>query len=85
MHAKRVRTQGLLTKSIVADSRSPDDSVATPIENDSAHGVNNERANVDHLLVQCPSHTTERALIQKIDWRLLPILCAIYIMAFLDR
>lgn len=84
MHAKHARTQGLLAKSIVADSRSPDDSVATPIENNSAHGVN-KGANVDDLLVQCPSHTTELALIQKIDWRLLPILCAIYIMAFLDR
>ncbi|CAD6586114.1 MAG: hypothetical protein ASARMPREDX12_002272 [Alectoria sarmentosa] len=80
MHAKHARTQDPLAKSIVADSRSPDELV----ENDSAHGVN-ERANVDDLLVQCPSHTTERALVRKIDWRLLPILCAIYIMAFLDR
>ena len=38
-----------------------------------------------NLAVQCPPHTTERALIQKLDWKLLPILCIIYIMAFLDR
>ena len=39
----------------------------------------------DNFVVQCPPHTTERALIQKLDWRLLPILCVIYVMAFLDR
>lgn len=27
----------------------------------------------------------ERALIRKIDWKLLPTLCLIYLMAFLDR
>lgn len=37
-----------------------------------------------------PTHASwpqskERALVRKIDWKLLPILCLIYLMAFLDR
>lgn len=39
----------------------------------------------DNLAVRCPPHTTERALMRKIDCRLLPMLCLLYLMAFLDR
>lgn len=55
---------------------------------DSLHRRTNH--NLDHvesddLAVRCPSHTTERALVRKIDCRLLPMLCLLYLMAFLDR
>ena len=40
---------------------------------------------LDNNAPQCPPHTTERALVRKIDRRLLPMLCLTYLMAFLDR
>lgn len=39
----------------------------------------------DELHVQCPPHTTERKLMNRIDWRLIPFLCILYLLAFLDR
>lgn len=45
-------------------------------------------AGVDYdedLRVQCPSHTTERKLIARIDLRVIPILSILYLLAFLDR
>lgn len=41
--------------------------------------------NSDDLTIQCPSHTTEAALIRKVDSRVVPILMILYLMAFLDR
>lgn len=35
--------------------------------------------------IECPSHTTERKLIAKIDLHVVPILCLLYFLAFLDR
>ncbi|KAF2771288.1 MFS transporter-like protein [Teratosphaeria nubilosa] len=37
------------------------------------------------LHAQCPPHTTERKLVTKIDWHVLPFLCILYLLAFLDR
>lgn len=39
----------------------------------------------EDLHVQCPSHTTERRLVNKIDFRVIPILSIMYLLAFLDR
>jgi MFS family permease len=39
----------------------------------------------DELHIPCPPHTTEAALIRKIDLRVIPILCILYLLAFLDR
>lgn len=39
----------------------------------------------DELHVQCPPHTTERKLMTRIDWQLIPFLCILYLLAFLDR
>lgn len=33
--------------------------------------------------VQCPSHTTERKLMAKVDMRVVPFLCIMYLLAFL--
>jgi hypothetical protein len=33
----------------------------------------------------CPSYTTERKLVTKIDLRVIPFLCIMYLLAFLDR
>ncbi|KAI9794954.1 MAG: hypothetical protein M1833_007328 [Piccolia ochrophora] len=35
--------------------------------------------------VPCPPNTTERRLITRIDLRMLPVLCILYLFAFLDR
>lgn len=40
---------------------------------------------MDDLNVVCPSHTTEKKLMAKIDFRVIPILCILYLLAFLDR
>ncbi|KAI0382932.1 MFS general substrate transporter [Hypomontagnella monticulosa] len=39
----------------------------------------------DELHVPCPPHTTERRLMTRIDWHLIPFLCVLYLLAFLDR
>ena len=39
----------------------------------------------DGLSLQCPPGMTERALVNKIDWRVIPFLCVMYLLAFLDR
>lgn len=39
----------------------------------------------DNLVIQCPPHTTEAALIRKVDFKVIPILMILYMMAFLDR
>lgn len=39
----------------------------------------------DNLHVQCPPHTTERKLVTTIDFHVLPFLCILYLLAFLDR
>ncbi|MCJ1471797.1 hypothetical protein MMC13_000438 [Lambiella insularis] len=42
-------------------------------------------AEYDDLGVVCPSHTTERRLMAKIDLRVIPVLSVLYLLAFLDR
>ncbi|OJD28759.1 major facilitator superfamily transporter [Diplodia corticola] len=37
------------------------------------------------LHVECPPHTTERRLVSRIDFRVIPYLCVLYLLAFLDR
>lgn len=39
----------------------------------------------DNLQVQCPPHTTERKLVTKIDWHVIPFLCIMYLLAFLGK
>jgi hypothetical protein len=39
----------------------------------------------DELHVVCPPHTTERKIVSRIDRRLLPFVCVMYLLAFLDR
>ncbi|KAJ9642369.1 High-affinity nicotinic acid transporter [Coniosporium apollinis] len=39
----------------------------------------------EDLPVACPPHTTERKLITKIDLHVIPYLCVLYLLAFLDR
>ncbi len=46
------------------------------------NGANVER---DDLNVVCPPHTTEKRLMAKIDFRVIPFLCILYLLAFLDR
>lgn len=33
----------------------------------------------------CPPHTTEKKLVTKIDLHVIPVLCVLYLLAFLDR
>lgn len=36
-------------------------------------------------LVACPPHTTEAKLVRRIDFHVIPFLCIMYLLAFLDR
>ena len=36
-------------------------------------------------LVACPPHTTEAKLVTRIDLHVVPFLCIMYLLAFLDR
>lgn len=40
---------------------------------------------LDDLQVPCPPHTTQRRILTRIDFRVIPILSIIYLLAFLDR
>lgn len=42
-------------------------------------------ADHDELGVVCPPHTTEKKLMARIDWHLLPFISLLYLLAFLDR
>jgi MFS family permease len=48
-------------------------------------GATNNVTEFDELHVVCPSHTTEAKLMRKIDLRVIPFLCILYLLAFLDR
>ncbi len=37
------------------------------------------------LVVECPPHTTERKMMTRIDWHILPFVTILYLLAFLDR
>ncbi|CAK1362917.1 putative transporter [Cercospora beticola] len=39
----------------------------------------------EDLHVECPPHTTERKLVARIDIHIIPVLCILYLLAFLDR
>ena len=47
--------------------------------------ANGNRVEYDELHVVCPPHTTEKKLMAKIDLRVIPFLCILYLLAFLDR
>ncbi|KAG5919173.1 hypothetical protein E4U61_001144 [Claviceps capensis] len=44
-----------------------------------------EGAQDSRCLVECPAHTTDRRLMAKIDLHVIPFLCIMYLLAFLDR
>ncbi|KAF4125484.1 Major Facilitator Superfamily [Geosmithia morbida] len=63
-------------------------------EKDGTHGLNSPAAsardssndgNESPSDVACPSHTTDRKLLWKIDSHVVPFLCIMYLWAFLDR
>ncbi|KAI0199655.1 MFS general substrate transporter [Astrocystis sublimbata] len=39
----------------------------------------------DETSLQCPAHTTDRKLLTRIDWYILPFVSIMYLLAFLDR
>ncbi|GAW25735.1 putative mfs transporter protein [Rosellinia necatrix] len=39
----------------------------------------------DETNVRCPPHTTERKLMNRIDWYIIPFVSLMYLLAFLDR
>lgn len=39
----------------------------------------------DDSQIQCPSNTTPRKLVSRIDFRVIPVLSILYLLAFLDR
>jgi hypothetical protein len=53
--------------------------------NITSNGANDGRIEYDELHVVCPPHTTEKKLMAKIDLRVIPFLCILYLLAFLDR
>lgn len=55
-----------------------------------SEGQDTERAGgdvqmADDLHVECPPHTTERKLVAKIDFHVVPWLCIMYLLAFLGK
>jgi len=61
-----------------------------PYPGGGALGYNNDDDDDNHtydadLPVPCPPHTTERKLVARIDRHVIPFLCILYLLAFLDR
>ncbi|KAH8730182.1 major facilitator superfamily domain-containing protein [Phaeosphaeriaceae sp. PMI808] len=56
--------------------------IDSPVGNSPNHNGYDDEA---PELVQCPAHTTERKLLTKIDLHVIPYLCIMYLLAFLDR
>lgn len=52
------------------------------LESGYTHGRGGE---YDELGVACPAHTTEKKLMARIDWHVLPLISLLYLLAFLDR
>lgn len=65
---------------------SPDEKkLEDPVPEYSANGQYPDGFDPDEADAVCPPHTTERKLMAKIDARVIPFLCILYLLAFLDR
>ena len=71
----------------------PSDSPDSAVEDKQQYGNNYYDPDIAHhdaeydddLQVPCPSHTSQRRLVTKIDLRVIPVLSLLYLLAFLDR
>ncbi|KAI0476714.1 MFS general substrate transporter [Xylaria cf. heliscus] len=68
------------------------DATSTSLDNEKGEIPNNNTyhpgtgdSDYDEFAVQPPSHTTERKLMTRIDWHILPFVSIMYLLAFLDR
>lgn len=75
---------GKLTSPIAKGSGDEDDGAREVVGNNTYHPGTAD-VEYDELHVRCPPHTTERHIVTRIDWRLVPFLCILYLLAFLDR
>ncbi|RYP85422.1 hypothetical protein DL769_000975 [Monosporascus sp. CRB-8-3] len=74
----------MFTKDSSGGSAEEKDGVGDIVGNNTYHpGTADDE--YDELHVRCPPHTTERKIVMRIDWRLVPFLCILYLLAFLDR
>ncbi|KAF2117743.1 major facilitator superfamily domain-containing protein [Lophiotrema nucula] len=55
------------------------------VQDDSPVPPQYDRDYADPHAVVCPPHTTERKLVTRIDLHVIPFLCIMYLLAFLDR
>ncbi|KAI0010312.1 MFS general substrate transporter [Xylariaceae sp. FL0662B] len=71
--------------SLIATSPSDSDNGVGDVFKTNTYDPKTASVEYDELHVPCPSHTTERKLMTRIDWRVIPFLCIMYLLAFLDR
>ncbi|RYP50484.1 hypothetical protein DL768_003989 [Monosporascus sp. mg162] len=74
----------MFTKGSSGGSAEEKDGVGDIVGNNTYHPGTAD-GEYDELHVRCPPHTTERKMVMRIDWRLVPFLCILYLLAFLDR
>ncbi|RYP21222.1 hypothetical protein DL765_002361 [Monosporascus sp. GIB2] len=74
----------MFTKASSGASAEEKDGVGDVVGNNTYHPGTAD-GEYDELHVRCPPHTTERKIVMRIDWRLVPFLCILYLLAFLDR
>ncbi|KAI5868120.1 MFS general substrate transporter [Durotheca rogersii] len=70
---------------LVAQAPSDTEKSAGDVIGGNSYHPGNADSDNDGLDVPCPPHTTERKLMTRVDWRLIPFLCVLYLLAFLDR
>ncbi|ORY69992.1 major facilitator superfamily domain-containing protein [Pseudomassariella vexata] len=61
------------------------DQSPTEIAGDNSYHPGNGHVEYDELHVICPPHTTERRIVTRIDFRLMPFVTLLYLLAYLDR
>jgi hypothetical protein len=72
--------------SLKTQAGSPTASLDHPVKESPPNALaHDNQVEFDELHVVCPSHTTEAKLMRKIDFHVIPFLCILYLLAFLDR
>ncbi|KAI1425993.1 major facilitator superfamily domain-containing protein [Xylaria sp. FL1777] len=49
------------------------------------NAVGTDSSDDGEVIVGCPPHTTERKMMTRVDWHILPFVTILYLLAFLDR
>lgn len=82
---KKTANMGLFSRSSSSGEKDATSPSASEQDHDPTQPQYPVEGHDDDLHVGCPPHTTERKLMTRIDLHVLPCVCVLYLLAFLDR